>query len=169
MNHGQPVKRFARRARAGMLCALLLAGAPDLACGQETPLRPAHGEPPAPAAYARPELLVETAQLAAWIGKDPKNPAEPKLVVVDARPAEGFRSGHLPGAVNIESDPLQDTKRPRITCPAPKPSARSRAPRGSTPTAAWSSTTPKAGAWPRASGSRFGRAATSASRSSTAG
>jgi thiosulfate/3-mercaptopyruvate sulfurtransferase len=57
---------------------------------------------PAAAGYARPELLADTAWLAAHLG-------DADLRVVDARPAEAYAAGHVPGAVNL---PFAATKDP---------------------------------------------------------
>lgn len=97
------------------VCALLLAGR---LCAQDSP-RPAHGEPAAPTEYPRAELLVETEQLALWLGKDEKAPIHPNLVLIDARTAEAFELTHLPFAQNVESDPLQAPDSPPYFMPGP--------------------------------------------------
>jgi thiosulfate/3-mercaptopyruvate sulfurtransferase len=48
----------------------------------------------ATASYARPELLVETAWLAA-------NLHDSKLRILDVRPADKYQQGHIPGAINV--------------------------------------------------------------------
>ena len=48
----------------------------------------------ATASYARPELLVDTAQLAA-------NLNDSKLRILDVRPADKYQQGHIPGAINV--------------------------------------------------------------------
>jgi thiosulfate/3-mercaptopyruvate sulfurtransferase len=48
----------------------------------------------ATASYARPELLVETAWLAA-------NLNDARLRILDVRPADKYQQGHIPGAINV--------------------------------------------------------------------
>lgn len=54
-----------------------------------------------PNAYARPELLTETAQLQKMLG-------DPSLVVVDLRKKESYDAGHIPGAVWYDTAFLKD-------------------------------------------------------------
>jgi thiosulfate/3-mercaptopyruvate sulfurtransferase len=49
---------------------------------------------PTAASYARPELLVETAWLAA-------NLHDARLRILDVRPADKYQQGHIPGAINV--------------------------------------------------------------------
>jgi len=65
-------------------------------------------EPPAPKDYLRPEVLINTDQLAELLDKQ----SDPKLVVVDARSEQAFRKGHLSRAQSIESDLLQAPESP---------------------------------------------------------
>jgi thiosulfate/3-mercaptopyruvate sulfurtransferase len=51
--------------------------------------------------YARPELLAETEWLAQHLN-------DPSLRLVDMRPEEAYRKGHIPGAVNLEGKALKD-------------------------------------------------------------
>ncbi|HXH08736.1 MAG TPA: sulfurtransferase [Alphaproteobacteria bacterium] len=52
--------------------------------------------------YARPELLAETEWLAQHLN-------DPSLRLVDMRPEEAYRKGHIPGAVNLEWKALKDS------------------------------------------------------------
>ena len=57
--------------------------------------------------YRHPELLIETQQLAQLL-------SSPQLRLLDARPLEEYRLGHLPGAVNLfalETDDLEANRR----------------------------------------------------------
>ena len=54
-----------------------------------------------PNAYARPELLVESAQLEKLLG-------DPSLVIVDLRKKESYDAGHIPGAVWYDTAFLKD-------------------------------------------------------------
>jgi thiosulfate/3-mercaptopyruvate sulfurtransferase len=54
-----------------------------------------------PNVYARPELLVQTTELA-------KLAADPKVVIVDVRKKELYDAGHVPGAVWYDSAKLKD-------------------------------------------------------------
>lgn len=58
-----------------------------------------------PAGYARPELLIDPRELGGALGLTGAVPAYrfagPPLVV-DARPAESFAQGHIPGAVSLD-------------------------------------------------------------------
>lgn len=49
---------------------------------------------PAPRDVARPELLVDTAWLV-------RHRNDPKVRIIDVRPADKYREGHIPGAVNL--------------------------------------------------------------------
>jgi len=71
------------------------------------PAAPAEAEAPAPKEFARPDALIGTDALAKQMQQ-----AAARVVLVDARRRTGFEAGHIPGAVNIESDSLQDTERP---------------------------------------------------------
>ncbi|HYF49169.1 MAG TPA: rhodanese-like domain-containing protein [Planctomycetota bacterium] len=64
-------------------------------------------EAPAPKEFPRAEGLVDAATLARWIEKK-----DTKFIIVDARSSELYAQGHIPGAVNIVSDTLQDTDNP---------------------------------------------------------
>jgi hypothetical protein len=57
--------------------------------------------------YARPELLVETAWLAA-------NLSDSKLRILDVRPADKAQQGHIPGAKHVDCPPND-----RVTLTAP--------------------------------------------------
>jgi len=61
-------------------------------------------EAPAPKEFPRAEGLVSAATLAQWIAR-----RDPKLVIIDARGREHYEQGHIPGALPIASDALQDT------------------------------------------------------------
>lgn len=95
-------------ASRGLLALPLILGVAvvtSLACASPQPV----AQPPAPqpqrepaaqaAGYARAELLVETDWLA-------KNLNDPKLRVVDLRPADKYQAGHVPSAVNLNSNLL---------------------------------------------------------------
>jgi len=58
------------------------------------------------AGYAHPELLVSTEELAAILG-------DPKLVVIDVRPAKDFLAGHIPGACNLEWTDFTEPEGPK--------------------------------------------------------
>ena len=62
-----------------------------------------------PKGYARPELLVAPEELAARLGPAAdgpagggSEPAEPRPVLVDLRPAEAYAAGHIPGAAHLD-------------------------------------------------------------------
>lgn len=62
-----------------------------------------------PKGYARPELLIAPAELAARLGSaagEPagggSEPAEPLPVLIDLRPAEAYAAGHVPGAAHLD-------------------------------------------------------------------
>jgi thiosulfate/3-mercaptopyruvate sulfurtransferase len=80
-----------------------------------TPPPASPAEPPAPKEFLRPDGLVATPALAKELQK-----ADGKLVVVDARSRTAFEAGHIAGAVNIESDALQDPERPPYFMPTPE-------------------------------------------------
>jgi thiosulfate/3-mercaptopyruvate sulfurtransferase len=71
---------------------------------------PAAAQPPA--AYARPELLVEPAWLAA-------NLSAPNVRIVDMRP-RGYGEGHIPGAVWLDNNDIRVPKRPPTFLPTPQ-------------------------------------------------
>jgi thiosulfate/3-mercaptopyruvate sulfurtransferase len=80
-----------------VLVALVLSGCPAV-----TPT-------PTPAVeigYANPELLVETDWLAEHLD-------DPDLRVVDARKADEYKAGHIPGAVNIPRSATFDPEAPK--------------------------------------------------------
>ncbi len=56
---------------------------------------------PALADYAHPDLIVETDQLEGMLGDD-------NVAVIDARPAEAYKEGHIPGAVHLGADDVND-------------------------------------------------------------
>jgi 3-mercaptopyruvate sulfurtransferase SseA len=72
-------------------------------------------EPPAPEKYGRPAALVNADELLKLLSE-----AKTDLLLIDARAAEAYEAGHLPGAQNIASDFLQDTGRPPYFMPAPE-------------------------------------------------
>jgi thiosulfate/3-mercaptopyruvate sulfurtransferase len=80
------------------LPVLLLAASPALA---QTPAR-----------YARPDLRVDTAWLAA-------NLTAPNLRIVDMRP-RGFAEGHVPGAVWLDNNAIRNPKAPPTFLPTPQ-------------------------------------------------
>ena len=58
-----------------------------------------------PEGYARPELLIPPRELAGALGMTAVAPSPPLAglpVIVDARPAESFAQGHIPGAVSLD-------------------------------------------------------------------
>ncbi|MCY3022135.1 MAG: rhodanese-like domain-containing protein [Planctomycetota bacterium] len=69
-------------------------------------------ELPAPKEFARPDALVSTEALAKLLPG-----GRSKLVLIDARGRAAFNEGHVPGALNIESDTLQDPERPPYYMP----------------------------------------------------
>lgn len=64
-----------------------------------------------PGGYARPELLVETAWLAA-------HTADPGIRIVDLRP-RGYGEGHIPGAVWLDNNWIRNPKAPPTFLPTP--------------------------------------------------
>ena len=64
------------------------------------------------AAFARPELLVDAAWLAA-------NLAAPNLRIVDMRP-RGYADGHIPGAVWLDNNDIRVPNRPPTFLPTPQ-------------------------------------------------
>jgi thiosulfate/3-mercaptopyruvate sulfurtransferase len=71
---------------------------------------PAAAQPPA--AFARPDLLVEPAWLAA-------NLSAPNLRIVDMRP-RGYGESHIPGAVWLDNNDIRVPKRPPTFLPTPQ-------------------------------------------------
>lgn len=65
-----------------------------------------------PAAFARPDLLVDTAWLAA-------NLNAPNVRVVDLRP-RGYADGHVPGAVWLDNNDIRNPKAPPTFLPTPQ-------------------------------------------------
>jgi thiosulfate/3-mercaptopyruvate sulfurtransferase len=61
--------------------------------------------------YARPELLVDTAWLAAHL-------ADPSIRIVDMR-RTGYAEGHVPGAVLLDNDAIRIANRPPTFLPTP--------------------------------------------------
>lgn len=72
-------------------------------------------EPPAPKEFKHREALASTEGLARELRE-----AAGKLALIDARSPGAFEAGHIPGAVNIESDALQDPQRGPYLMPAPE-------------------------------------------------
>ena len=99
-----------------LLFMSVLAGA-GAAREQAGGVRPAHGEPPAPKDYPRSHLLVETEHLAGLLSGAGGGVSADKLVLIDARRYDPYADGHIPGALNIESDPLQAPKNPPFFLP----------------------------------------------------
>jgi thiosulfate/3-mercaptopyruvate sulfurtransferase len=65
-----------------------------------------------PNRYARPELLVDTAWLAARL-------TDPGVRVVDLRP-RGYADGHIPGAVWLDNNAIRIANRPPTFLPTPQ-------------------------------------------------
>ena len=65
----------------------------------------------AQSAYSRPELLVDTAWLAAHL-------QEPNVRIVDLRP-RGYAEGHIPGAVWLDNNAIRIANRPPTFLPTP--------------------------------------------------
>jgi thiosulfate/3-mercaptopyruvate sulfurtransferase len=63
-------------------------------------------------AYARPELLVDTAWLAA-------HASDPGIRIVDLRP-RGYAEGHIPGAVWLDNNAIRVANRPPSFLPTPE-------------------------------------------------
>jgi thiosulfate/3-mercaptopyruvate sulfurtransferase len=61
--------------------------------------------------YSRPELLVDTAWLAAHLD-------DPAIRVVDMRP-RGYDDGHIPGAVWLDNNAIRIAGRPPYFLPTP--------------------------------------------------
>lgn len=66
----------------------------------------------AQAGYARPELLVDTAWLAAHLN-------DPAVRIVDLRP-RGYGEGHIPGAVWLDNNAIRVATRPPTFLPTPQ-------------------------------------------------
>ncbi len=81
----------------GLIAVLLLVATP--ATAQST-------------AFARPELLVDSAWLAA-------NLAAPNIRIVDMRP-RGYAEGHVPGAVWLDNNAIRNPKAPPTFLPTPQ-------------------------------------------------
>ena len=64
------------------------------------------------AGYARPELLVDTAWLAAHLN-------DPSIRIVDLRP-RAYADGHIPGAVWLDNNAIRIAKRPPTFLPTPE-------------------------------------------------
>ena len=62
--------------------------------------------------YARPELLVDTAWLAAHLN-------DPSIRIVDLRP-RGYAEGHIPGSVWLDNNAIRIAKRPPTFLPTPE-------------------------------------------------
>ena len=62
--------------------------------------------------YRRPELLIETQKLARLL-------SSPRLCLLDARPQEEYRAGHLPGAANLPALATDDLEANRRGFPLP--------------------------------------------------
>jgi thiosulfate/3-mercaptopyruvate sulfurtransferase len=84
---------------------LFLTGSLALLLGAASACRSARG-------YARPEMLVQTAELAAGAGG-------PGLRIVDARSAEAYAQGHIPGAVLFEAAKLRTEDAEAAYLPSP--------------------------------------------------
>ncbi|MBL8325236.1 MAG: hypothetical protein JNJ89_09800 [Rubrivivax sp.] len=54
--------------------------------------------------YAAPRLMRDTGWLKAWNGKLLRSTGASPLVVVDVRPPEAYKAGHLPYAVNVPAE-----------------------------------------------------------------
>jgi thiosulfate/3-mercaptopyruvate sulfurtransferase len=67
--------------------------------------------------YRNPQLLLETQELAARL-------SDPDLRLLDARPANEYREGHLPGAVNLPALATDDLEANRLGFPLPLDSAQ---------------------------------------------
>ncbi len=65
--------------------------------------------------YARPELIVSTQELAGLL-------ADPEVRILDARGAEDYKAGHIPGAISLPSGKTQHVERgvPGVLAPAEK-------------------------------------------------
>jgi thiosulfate/3-mercaptopyruvate sulfurtransferase len=66
---------------------------------------------PQPARFARPELIVDAAWLAA-------NLSAPDVRIVDMRP-RGYAEGHIPGAVWLDNNDIRNPKAPPTFLPTP--------------------------------------------------
>lgn len=62
--------------------------------------------------YRKPQLLIETPELAEILSK-------PEVRLLDARPGEEYRLGHLPGAVNVPAPATDDLEANRQGFPLP--------------------------------------------------
>jgi len=65
-----------------------------------------------PPPYPNPKLLIETPELAARL-------SNPELRLLDARPPEEYRAGHLPGAVNLPAPATDSVEANREGFPVP--------------------------------------------------
>src|SRR5258708_4234103 len=69
-------------------------------------------EPDAPEKFVHPEALTAVDAVAKWVIV-----RDPGTVLIDARSAESFVQGHIPGARNIQSDLLQEPEKPPYFMP----------------------------------------------------
>jgi len=67
--------------------------------------------------YRNPQLLLETQELAAGL-------SDPNLRLLDARPPNQYREGHLPGAINLPALATDDLEANRLGFPLPLDSAQ---------------------------------------------
>lgn len=70
-----------------------------------------------PSGYAHPEMLVETAWVAAHAG-------DRDVRIIDMRGAAAYAAGHIPGAVRLEEGPLRNTGDRLTYLPRPEELAR---------------------------------------------
>ncbi|MFC1890127.1 sulfurtransferase [Thermodesulfobacteriota bacterium] len=68
--------------------------ATQLGCGSSTEFKNGGAEGPEEG-YAKPELLISTEALSEILD-------DPAHVIIDVRPKEEFRQGHIPGAINLQ-------------------------------------------------------------------
>lgn len=62
-----------------------------------------------PAAEFRPDFLIESEELAGLLDQGrTSTELSTSLVIIDARPAEEYQSGHLPGAINLRWTDVRD-------------------------------------------------------------
>lgn len=87
--------------RVCLMLASLMVAAPLLAAAQ-----------PAASRFARPDLIVDTAWLAANLGTA-------DLVVIDMRP-RGYEDGHIPGALWLDNNTIRNPKAPPTFLPSPE-------------------------------------------------
>lgn len=93
------IRRAVRSVVVGMLALVLSACAPSAVPSPTSASLAQPEQAPAKSEFERPELLMETAELAELM-------TEKRLRIVDLRAADKYVQGHIPGAVNLSPSDL---------------------------------------------------------------